>query len=332
MSKNFKDLLQEIQKLASPPPPAPPGYGHSSNLPPSPVAGSPISTPTGQFSGQRGNPQIKNMQEALIALAKDVTSQLNLGALQKQEAEGRDSFGDFITKHFLRNSDIPAVEFSPDQSKTQMSDKDPRSPSKLNWVMDTMQRIGNTKSESFADGVWGPRTNAALQNVYAMAYGLLKLAETFNIKPESYNNQFLDYMKTGIPEDISDFSPIQKIEAAGKITKHINAIRKMYQEIKNSILEKPQYRAYIENDKPYLHHDKGVYFTPQQINSMKQSFANGFVIPLQNKGSSAKITVDNLLSVDALQKWIAQFPEDKLDPQFVLNNIMNQISQPNQGA
>jgi hypothetical protein len=275
------------------------------------------------------NPGIKKMQEALVGLAQDVTSQMKPQDMtaqgpKKQEAEGRDSFGDFFAKHYLRNDKVPSVEFSPDPTKTNMADKDPRAPSKLNWVMDTMKRLGSGKAETFVDGVWGPRTNASLVNAYALASGLLSLAKEFKLPTQSYNEELLAELKIGVHGQ-DDLSVTKKIAFALPITDHLNRIRKLYNEVKQGILEKPEYRASIENDKPYVQY-KDQNLTPQQLDALKQTYAQGFTIPVDNKGAAAKISVDDLATKDTLDKWISQFPNAKLDPYNVLTQVSNQIS------
>ena len=321
-----QQLMQELYKLATPfgGAMAPSGAAPSSGTPQ-------IAPPPSKYR----NPAIAKMQEALVGLAQDVTSQLKPQDMtaqgpKKQEAEGRDSFGDFFAKHYLRNSDVPSVEFSPDPTKIDISEKDPRAASKLSWVMDTMKRLGSGKAETFVDGVWGPRTNASLANAYALASGLLNLAKEFKLPTQSYSEGALARLKPAIHEQ-DDLPMTKKIEDAPPITVHLNLIRKLYNEVKRGILEKPQYRAYIENDKPYIHY-KGQGLTSQQLQSIKQTYGQGFTIPLNNKGAAAQITVDNLTNLDALNKWIAQYPEAKLDPYNVLTQVSNQISKSSKGA
>lgn len=333
MTKDFKSLVQQIQKLGSPPPAPPAGYVPvSAPKPPSPGDMPSISA----VPARRGNPDIQKMQEAIIALAREVTSQLNpqnLGApdpRKKQEAGGRDSFADFLTKHFMRNSDVPAVEFTPDPNKKKMEEKDPRIASKLSWVMDTMSRIGHSNTEFTADGVWGPRTAAALDNVFAMTSGLFALADAFDVHPRAYTKENLEQLKDGV-EDSEKLSLTQKIEYASKITKHISAISKMYRELKSQVLQNPQYQTYIENDTPYLQHSKpatGFTPTPEQLEVMKKAFPNGFDVYLNttDKGTrvSAKLDIDNLASPEVFKEWMRSRGVSQ-DAGEVLKQVTDQI-------
>jgi hypothetical protein len=310
-----QQLLANLRKLATP---------WSDETGPASVPTVNLSSPSRGIVS-RGNPAIARMQEALQALARAVTSQLNLQNSQKQEAAGRDSFGDFFAKHYLRNTDIPSVEFTPDPTKTKIPEKDPRIPSKLNWVMDTMQRIGGEKSENFADGIWGPRTNASLVNSYALAQGLLNFAQEFQLPVHSFNSQDLERLKPAIREDDS-LTPQQKNDVASVVMNNINAIRQLYNEVKQGILEKPQWRAYIENDKPYLQY-KSQQLGQDQLQTLQQSFPNGFTVPLYDEaGTTAPITIADLATPATLQKWVSQFPQANLTPYNVVASVIRQLS------
>lgn len=323
--KTLQQLVQKIKKIAAPPPPPPKGYVHSGPYHPA----SSGSTGGGTGTGVAGNPIIKAMQQELINLGQAVTSQIHLEGLtgdkrQQQETIGRDSFGDFITKNYLRNSDVPGVEFNPDPSKQKMDQKKPSDPTRLSVVMDTMKRIGNPKGgELSADGSWGPRTNAALHNAYAFAFAMLKLANDFGMPVTAYSDQYLEYLKSGIPEEATDIDEATKIERAPKIAKHLRAIQKLYAEVKKDILEKPAYRAFIEADKPFATYKKKVpTLTSQQLGSLQQTFSNGFSV--KSKDKSAVIGIKDLISMDALKKWQQQnLPE--LPLQMIISQLRQQV-------
>jgi hypothetical protein len=230
----------------------------------------------------------------------------------------------------MRNADVPAVEFTPDPSKKKIEEKDPRAASKLSWVMDTMSRIGHSKAEFDADGVWGPRTAAALDNIYAMTSGLFALADAFGVHPQGYTSENLAQLKVGV-ENSNELSITEKIDRASKISKHINAIRKMYQELKSQVLQNPHYQTYIENDTPYLQHSKpeaGFTPTPEQLEVMRKAFPNGFNVYLDttDKGTrvSAKLAVDDLTTPEKFQEWMRSRGVAK-DAAEVLKQITDQV-------
>lgn len=337
MSKSksaLQDLVKEINKLAAPPPPPPTGGGGTvTTAPPSGGTTHPaiFDAPHGSVPIGGGNVAVKSMQQELINLAQAVRAQMKLEDLahkpgeavdvrKQQEAVGRGSFGDFITKHYLRTSDVPGTEFDPDPSKQKMEQKKPSDPTRLSVVMDTMERIGNPKGGEFAaDGVWGPRTNAALRNAYALAFGLLKLASDFKLPLTAYNGENLVAFKNMLPEDHTSLDAEQKAEVAPELSKHLKAIQRMYQEIKDGILEKPAYRAFIEADKPFVtYQKKGPTLNQQQVASLQKTFANGF--PVKYKNEAKVISVNDLLSMNALKSW-----QQQNVPDMPLQNLLVQL-------
>lgn len=349
MSEHLKNLVKEIQKLAQVP-----GRSKGDRQAPAPAPAPAAGTPTppstsnvpqrgskpsggGTATVRKGNPEIIKMQESIVALAREVTSQLNTQNLsapdprKKQEAGGRDSFADFLTKHFMRNSDVQAVEFSPDPTKNKMEDKDPRIASKLSWVMDTMSRVGGHTNEFKVDGFWGPRTAAAITNVCAMTEGLFALADAFNVHLTSYYKKDFAQFKEKYGKDSDHFSISEKIDWASDVIIRLNAIRKMYMELKSKVLQNPQYQTYIENDTPYLQHTKpdvGFTPTPEQLAVMKKAFPNGFDVYLDttDKGGrvSAKLDVDNLASPEAFKEWMRSRGVAK-DVGEVLKQVTDQV-------
>lgn len=275
---------------------------------------------------------IKVMQQSLIDLARDVMIQLSVQNIaqpgqQAGQAAGRNAFGDFITKNYLANSDVPGVEFNPDANAQYMAQKSPTDPSKLNVVMDTMRRIGDPKTGEFAvDGKWGPRTNAALHNAYAYGFAMLNLAKDFYFTPTSYTAENLAAFKGEIPAEYTDFDLTRKVDVAPDATKQVEAIRKLFGEIKTHILEKPAYRAYIEGDQP-LHTYKApgtaVSLDQNTLNSMSNQFNTRLRVSLKtpNGGWIAQpITVNDLVSLDALKKW-----QQAHAPQAPLPTILNSL-------
>lgn len=320
--KNLKSLVAEIKKLASPPPKPPAGYqaSHTAPAPGRPATTTHNTDSVYQYSGSAG---VKEMQKELIELSKVVTSQINVQNVnkgetdrEKGEAAGRDSFGDFITKNYLRDSDVPGVEFDPNPNKTQVAQKTPSDPTRLGVIMDTMRRIGNPKMGEFAaDGKWGQRTQAAVQNAYAFAFSLLKLSKDFKLQVKSYTDGNLATFKELISgENGAELPTNKKLENAPRISTHVQAIIKLYNEIKNGVLEKPEYRAYIEGDQPFVTYknDKAdAKLTQPQIDAINKAFGNK--LQVQNK----PISIANLLSLDSLKAW-----QQQNAPQMPLQNIL----------
>ena len=289
--------------------------------------------------GQSSNTDVMTMQHALQNLAQVVSSQINLQDVssgdprKEQEAKARDAFGVFLTKNYMRNTKVPGVEYDPNPKITDISQKRPDDPTRMSVVMDTMNRIGNPKKgEQFVDGVWGTRTNAAVCDAYAFASGLLDFVDDINrfathkMQITYYDRPDLHEFATMVKANNS-LSPDDKKKAALLVTQHVKAIQNMYNEVKNNILEHPAYRQFIESDTPYKTYGQKV--TPQQIETLKKSFPQGFTINFGD--GQTRLGVDALLSKDALIKAIqnaapSAVQSGQLTPQSVVSQIWKQQS------
>lgn len=306
----------------------PPAPGQSVALPSNftgpPAPGQVFSPPKAPTTAPMGgrDPNVVKMQVELKNLASALTSQVDfkgLGGVDKDfkptstpeqmQAAGRMSFADFITQHYTRDSDIPGVEFDWDPNKTQMSDKSPSKPTRTNVVMDTMQRIGNPtlpgqKPEFAVDGVWGPRTNAALRNAYAMGFGLLEMAKDFHYQSPFFTEADKHAMHDLIPSRADAIDAKTKSQNAIKLANYLKAIRALFQEMKEHIFNKTDFKPYIEGSVPYTTYTPGSTPDPAMITELNNKFTNLHITGnVGGKNVVAPITINDLTSTQALTDW-----------------------------
>lgn len=293
----------------------------------------------GVVSGGYGSsPAIEAMQRAIQDLAKDVTSQINLQDVssgdpkREQEAKERDAFGVFLTKNYMRNTKVPGVEFDPNPKITDVSQKSPDDPTRMSVVMDTMNRVGNPqnpqKGETFADGKWGPRTNAAVRDVFAFASGLFDFLNDINRfatkkldVSQTYSTGALSELEQYAKVDPNALTPAQKVAAAPKVTEHVKAIQKMYDQVKRHILEHPNYQRFIEGRDSFKSYYK---VTPQQISLLKKNFPQGIDVAFKNFQS--RIPIDSLTNLESLKAWMQRAAPDavqrgELTPETVVSAV-----------
>jgi hypothetical protein len=283
-------------------------------------------------------PDIVAMQHELINLAHAVTQEIGTSAPQnikpgetspqasdeQKEAAGRLAFSNFITEHYVRQSDVPAVEYNPDPAATDMSQKHPARPTRTNVVMNTMSRVGGPNNEFKVDGKWGPRTNAALRNAYALAFALLKMAQDFKLSPppQSFDQGDLAQLKELTPLHDTDILPTDKVTRAKSIIKYLRGIRNLFNEVKDRILQKPAYRSYIEGTQAYTTYQKSQAPSSQMVEDLSKKFTNMKVtgVTPDNKTKEAPITVSDLVSPQAFQLWQkTNFPT--MSAQDILNQL-----------
>lgn len=306
-NKKVRDIVSEIKKLAIINLDGGGGGGGGGGAP----AG-------GGGGGYGGGTGIIAMQQAIQDLSKDVTSQINLQDVasgdprKEQEAKERDAFGVFLTKNYMRNTKVPGVEYDPDPKVTDVNQKRPDDPTRMSVVMDTMNRVGNPKKgEVFADGQWGPRTNAAVRDVYAFASGLLDFVDDINrfatrkMNIQSYNRQNLQEFAAFAQVNPNALTAADKVKVAPIVTQHVKAIQAMYDEVKNHILQHPAYQQYIEGSVPFKSYYK---VSPQQISLLQKTFPQGIDVTFQNFKS--KIQISDLTSLDKVKEWMQRAAPD----------------------
>lgn len=103
----------------------------------------------------------------------------------------------------------------------------------------------------FANGAWGPKTNAALKGVIAYAQDTLSLInelrnEGININSDEYTLKYLDALKTYVPElkgGRADLTQEEQSEWARTIEKHLKGIKALGQQFNTQIGNKGQFRS-----------------------------------------------------------------------------------------
>lgn len=282
--KNLKDIVEQIHKLAAPPPAKPQGYVSSGRPKATPQAGGAAPAPgkrvlpghggrsVGPAPGRGGgyNPQpIRNMQDALQKLAQTISATIDYNALLKtmstppgqpspedektfKSQYGKDMFSNFMVGQYLRRADVHGVEYDTDPKRTKMLDKKPADLKSMFVILDSMQRIGSESKESFADGNWGPRTNNALKNASAIATAVSKLGGELGMESQSFDVKKIGELNTLIPAKDTDISVNEKLQRAPKITEILNGVNALFLDFKQQILMDPTYKNFITGRSPMM--------------------------------------------------------------------------------
>lgn len=365
---------REINKIAAPPParPASRGPAPTAQAPATPAAkpgertvpvrpGAPVAP---KPAGRVGHPSIVEMQKAIIELSQNVIGQMNVGGLNSPDqaeqvaAGGRMSFNDFMVKNYLRNSEVQGVEFDPQTQVNQMKDKTPSGLKSMHVVMNTLSRIGNSKKEFSADGIWGPRTNNALKNVYAFATSLITLSKDFALPSKSFTEKDLATFQSLVPtmeQTEKDIPILDKIKRAPELTKLIKGIGKLYGEVKIGILEKPAYKSFIEGQafEKYkkkdvastLHPNEKTIFDDVKQKGYQSSYASHpdaqFTVVMKGDNTDLpksdmpvgvsdvkwNINASDLISKEAFEAWQKSHPMPGMPIENILSQIKRQVEQ-----
>lgn len=280
-NKNLKQIVEQIKKLAAPPPKPGQGYqpsGRPSAAPTGGTGAAPVQTggprvlpghggripakPTGHGTGYNVKPII-DMQTALQNLAVTISSTIDYDMLLKtmstppgqpspedqkdfQAQYGKDMFSNFMVGQYLRRADVHGVEYDTDPKRTKMLDKKPADLKAMYVILDSMRRIGAEPKESVADGNWGPRTNNALKNASAIATAISKLGTELGMQATAFDPGKITELNALIPAKDTDIPITDKIQRAPKIADILNGVNVLFKDFKQQVLMDPTYRNFIE--------------------------------------------------------------------------------------
>jgi len=270
--------------------------------------------------GISSSPAVKEMQQAIKTFATAVSSysatkESNLGV------SGRKPFNDFITEQYLANSDVKGVEWSKDPTVISQKQKSPTTTplTEMEYVINSFERIGASKNEVMNDGRWDFRTNNALQNIYAFADALIKLAKDFKIQLNvSFDDNDLSNLDKNTPtnehlKDISRKDPKKISIVAKNLTVLITKLTAFYNAYVIQIAKNPQFKSYIEgaaliniNTKPQASvktpKENQLLQQPNQFVQIKQlPNSSGQQVPMQ-----APIPLSAFSSKESLDKILEQ--------------------------
>lgn len=306
MTNSLKNLKEEIEKLATIPgskPPAtvpaatvnPQNSFFNKNKPsPAPVSKAPLKGPN--------NPAVREMQLAMQDLAESVMHDANSATMSlknkdvvHQDAaqpvqQSKKSFNDFIAEQYMGGLDesYKGVEWNKDSRVVTRPDKHRTQTDiyELDVVMNTLSRIGAEKSELKADGNWDWRTNNALKNMLGFAYALLQVEGDFGLDNHIYNpSNWTDFKNTlsgyRVEGNSVDLSPEEKTTKADRITKHLKAITRMYNEFRQQVIARPEFRPFIEGKRSFDKYDQHG-SNKETLNPTEQQMAKSDITKVDN--------------------------------------------------
>jgi hypothetical protein len=302
---NRKEMVELIHKTALG---DPPGVNMHPKTPTTVAPNTQLNTSHPSYS--KSSTVIMSMQDALLNLGKEVS-----GVNMQDLAKSSDVFGSFLATNYQLGNII-------------------------NVFMNDIKQ-----GSKFVDGVWGKGTSTALHGAYLLASALLGFVDDLNrfadkkIVLKSYNKEYLKDLETVSQEDPHSLTQAQKEQAAPIIAKHLQMIANLYQEVKDQILNNQTYRQFIKGSQGLKTYSPKPGISANMLSSLQQAFpALSVEMP---DGSTSSITVNDLVSSDSLQKWIAQQRQPIAANQIInqlypksteSSNSVNQVAeQPNQG-
>jgi len=115
-------------------------------------------------------------------------------------------------------------------------------------LLESLKTFG--KGLNKPDGAWGPYTNNALKNLYAITKAMLEMLANLHVKQDVYTNKDLEELKSSIPEDPKQNQ--NPDESATTITKNIAKVKMLLGSFVNGTTgENSQLAPYINQQKAF---------------------------------------------------------------------------------
>lgn len=204
-----------------------------------------------------------DMQKAIKDLSREISGEKfdpQSGSLVRPN----ENFNKFLGGHYVKS-----LEKSENKNLNEPTEP-VKQPAATQNVMQSLTALDNNKSFR-ADGTWGPLTNKALENIYQLAYSLLQLAGDYGIQEDKiYNSSYLNGLKdqlSGYTFDKTKISlePEEQEKRAISIIKHIHAIGRFYNTLKDKVNRSPNLRSYIDQNKSFENYtETGLHLTPEE--------------------------------------------------------------------
>lgn len=315
-STTAPNLLKNTEPTPAPPPTPKPSIINVDTVDMSdePKATSPQTkaptSPGGAFY-QHGNAPIIAMQQALINLSKEMVSHgvhdvADRTTPKDEHVNGSNAFMNFLVNNYVNKAKVSGKTLS--TTKPDVNINDAKENDNIKAIFDTMTRIGAPGSQQRPDGVWGPLTNNALKQVYALSHTMLELKKDMGLSISGYSESDLAAFHNAIPDDIKSVKDINtKVSMAAIATTSLNKIRNFYDNFRETVLNNPNFHAHIVQNKPLMidkvKRDK-IELSDYEMKLYEQHKATPFDIKIN--GKLATLMPYDLSSMEAFKKFCAR--------------------------
>lgn len=158
----------------------------------------------------------------------------------------------FFVSQYIKDP-AKTMSFSMDPKQKELKQKQLKPSLFFNTIQDTLKRIGGASNEQKPDGIWGPRTLAAVKNVYQLATALLTFSKDMGYSGDvKFDDAALQRFQQALPaENITDpsrqMSAKEQNERADTLADSIRLLTNFSRYLVDYLTEKfPQYQQNLE--------------------------------------------------------------------------------------
>ena len=247
---------------------------------PAPTASNAFTPEAQQRFDQLTSSAVKEMQTSIRIFAYALSSHPVMamqdgGRQERQRGSGSEylggtnPFGNFLVNQYANNAKVVGNQFVNIDLPEPLRSNTAQPNVNLKGIINTIGRIGTPGSENKPDGIWQARTNNALKQIYAVGMALIQFAKDMGISIKGFSDADMEQFKELIPASYTDLKSGDITERATSITKYINALTSLYQKFEKEILEHPEFKALISQEKAFANHS---HLVKEDLNQDEQQF------------------------------------------------------------
>ena len=273
---------------------------------------------TPQLSAKFDSNAVKDMQTAILNFARTLAAHPVMSMQQSGTQEllsaqngkplppdylgGTTPFGNFLVHQYVNNAKVVGEQFvniglsEPLRSGSAIPNVN------LAGIINTIGVVGSTGAEHKPDGVWQTRTNNALKQIYAVGVSLMQFAKDMKFNINGVSDSDLETFKNEIPASYTDLKGTAS-KRAMLIAPIIDKLTKLYKAFETSILEHPEYKALIGQDKAFMDHAQ---MAPMELSKDEGAFYEAHkdaVIPNTNINGKPLRLMD-IANITAFQHFL----------------------------
>ena len=121
-------------------------------------------------------------------------------------------------------------------------------------VIDSLQAVGvhtTQQAEAKPDGDWGPRTNAALNNVVTFANTIFNLQKDLGLKSTKLSQEDIQAIQKNVPAKDTEISGQEKAQRAAILSQLIERVNLGFNEFKEQVFNNKDYKALIDQSSKF---------------------------------------------------------------------------------
>lgn len=254
---------------------------------------------------------VKKMQQLLINVASNISNHQIHDVEHRVDEHGNalagsDPFMNFLVSNYINKAKPLGKQLINTDVNMPTRMDTSKYNDNLKGILQSIKRIGTPGVEQSPDGIWGPRTNNALKQIYALAYMMVSLIKDMELSINNYSEADLANFHNDIPEDQSKLNLNQQNKAAEVLINDLNKFINMYNEFREIIFTNPKYSSLISQEKPLMI-DTGKPKQSNELNLQEQELYNQLKAVQVNamiNGQKVAITPYDLSSMSNFKKFL----------------------------